>query len=54
MNLLVTYVHWGIIIISLPNLLLIVAMILVFALALVAPFPAGGTSSEPGGDERHE
>lgn len=34
-----TYVHWGFILISLPNLLVIVGMVALFAIALVAPFP---------------
>ena len=34
-----TYLHWGFILISVPNLLVIVAMIVLFAIALVAPFP---------------
>ena len=33
------YVHWGFILISLPNLLLILVMLLLFAVALLAPFP---------------
>jgi hypothetical protein len=35
------YVHWGVVQISLTNLLIIVAMIVVFVLALVLPFPRG-------------
>ncbi|MEO6796464.1 MAG: hypothetical protein ABI401_11775 [Candidatus Dormibacter sp.] len=33
------YLHWGFILISIPNLLLIGLMILLFALALVIPLP---------------
>ena len=33
-----TYFHWGFIYISVPNLLVIVAMIVLFALALIVPF----------------
>src|SRR5579884_2633747 len=33
------YVHWGFILISLPNLILILVMLGLFILALVAPFP---------------
>ena len=33
------YVHWGFILISLPNLVLTGVMLLLFALALVLPFP---------------
>jgi hypothetical protein len=32
-------VHWGFILISLPNLVLIPVMLLLFALSLVLPFP---------------
>jgi hypothetical protein len=34
-----TYVHLGFIVISLPNLLLIAGMVVLFAAALVLPFP---------------
>ena len=33
------YVDWGVISISLTNLLIIVGMVVVFVLALVVPFP---------------
>ena len=33
------YLHWGFILVSLPNLLLLAAMIVLFIVALVAPFP---------------
>jgi hypothetical protein len=37
------YVHWGVVSISLTNLLIVVAMVVLFGLALVVPFgPAGG------------
>ena len=42
------YLHWGVVQISLANLLIIIAMIAVFVLALVVPFP--GSRSET----RHE
>ena len=35
------YVHWGVILISTTNLLIIVAMVIVFVLALVVPFGSG-------------
>lgn len=35
------YLHWGFILLSVPNLLLIGVMLLLFAIALVAPFPGG-------------
>ena len=34
-----TYLHWGCILISWPNLLVILGMIVLFAIALIAPFP---------------
>ncbi|HEV2952919.1 MAG TPA: hypothetical protein VG015_02380 [Candidatus Dormibacteraeota bacterium] len=34
-----TYLHWGVILISVPNLIVIVTMLVVFGLALIAPFP---------------
>lgn len=48
-----TYLSWGFILISIPNLLMIIGMIVLFILALLAPFPHGG--EEPGAEEpRHE
>jgi hypothetical protein len=41
-----TYFHWGFILISLPNLVLIVGMVALFAVALVAPFPHGGKNDD--------
>ncbi len=35
-----TYLQWGFLVISLPNLMLIFGMIVVFVVALLAPFPA--------------
>jgi large-conductance mechanosensitive channel len=40
------YIHWGFILISLPNFVLIGVMVLFFVLALVAPFPSH-QSTEP-------
>ena len=34
-----TYFHWGFILISVPNLIVIGGMIVLFAIALIAPFP---------------
>jgi hypothetical protein len=34
-----TYFHWGFVLISIPNLIVIGGMIVLFAIALVAPFP---------------
>jgi hypothetical protein len=42
----VYYFHWGVVQISLANFLVIVAMIVVFVLALVLPFP--GSRSDRG------
>jgi len=42
------YVHWSFILISLPNLVLIGVMILLFVLALFAPFPGHRRSQRPG------
>jgi hypothetical protein len=33
------YFHWGFILISVPNLIVIGGMIVLFAIALIAPFP---------------
>ena len=35
------YVHWGVILISVTNLAIIAAMVLVFILAILLPFPGG-------------
>ncbi len=43
------YVSWGVISISVTNLMIILAMILVFILALVLPFPG---KHDDGGDGR--
>jgi hypothetical protein len=45
------YLHWGFILISLPNLVLIAVMVLLFAIALVAPFPHGGGHHKSDDDE---
>jgi hypothetical protein len=34
-----SYFHWGFILISLPNLIVIAGMIVLFAIGLIAPFP---------------
>ena len=46
-----TYVQLGFLVISVPNLLVIVGMVVLFIAALVAPFP-GHRDVEPDGDER--
>ena len=43
------FLHWGVVQISLTNFVIIVAMIVVFVLALVVPFP-GGHQEERGGE----
>jgi hypothetical protein len=35
-----TYLNWNFILISIPNLLMIVGMVVVFVIALMAPFPS--------------
>ncbi|MEO8745983.1 MAG: hypothetical protein ABI334_06065 [Candidatus Dormiibacterota bacterium] len=41
-----TYFHWGFILISLPNLFVIIGMIVLFAAAVIAPFPHGGEGDD--------
>jgi len=48
-----SYVHWGWFSISLTNLLIIAAMLVVFVLALVVPFGHGGGSG-PASDGRQD
>ena len=43
-----TYFHWGFILISLPNLLVIAGMIALFAIAVLAPFPHGEENEDGG------
>jgi hypothetical protein len=45
-----SYVHWGVVSISVTNLLVIVGMVVVFVLALVIPFPRDHGSPTDGGD----
>jgi len=42
-----TYVHWHFFQMSLSNLLVIVAMFVVFFVAILARFPSRGTAEEP-------
>ncbi|MGN6301886.1 MAG: hypothetical protein ACTHN8_12435 [Angustibacter sp.] len=35
------YVHWGVVLISVTNLAIIGAMVVLFALAILLPFPGG-------------
>jgi hypothetical protein len=48
-----TYVQFGFVVISVPNLLVIVGMITLFIAAVVAPFP-GHHGTDGDGDERPE
>ena len=46
------FLHWGVIQISLTNFIIVVLMLVIFALALIVPFPhGGGDSHEEGRDE---
>ncbi|SDP46164.1 hypothetical protein SAMN04515671_4337 [Nakamurella panacisegetis] len=47
-----TYLRMGVVQISLANLLVILAMIVVFVLALVLPFPSSADRREVGDDRR--
>lgn len=42
-----TYLSWNFILISVPNLLMIIGMIALFVVALVAPFPRHAETVEP-------
>ncbi len=46
------YVNWGVIHISVTNLLIILFMVLVFVLALVLPFPGSGDRPAEGATAR--
>jgi hypothetical protein len=39
------YLHWSFILISVPNLVLIIVMLTLFGAALLAPFPGHGDSA---------
>jgi hypothetical protein len=39
------YLHWGVISVSVTNLLIIITMVVLFGLALVVPFPGHRTTS---------
>lgn len=41
-----TYLHWGVVNISLTNLTIVLAMVVVFVLAIVLPFPQGREDDE--------
>jgi len=47
------FLHWGVVQISLTNFIIIVLMLVIFALALILPFPHGsGDIHEEGRDEQ--
>jgi hypothetical protein len=46
------YIHWGVIQISVANLIIIGVMVLLFILALVVPFPDHGAEDEQEGHGR--
>ena len=49
-----TYLHWGVINLSVTNLAIIGAMLLIFVLALVLPFPHRAPERSPEEDRREE
>ncbi len=46
------YLHWGVIQISLTNFVIIVAMVVIFVLALVVPFPHGRSQDDERDSDR--
>jgi len=44
------YFHWGVISVSITNLLIVIAMLVLFGLALVVPFPGHRTSAHSRGE----
>lgn len=48
------YVHWGVVQISLTNMLIILGMVVLFVLALVVPFPKGHQDTSSGPDRRED
>jgi hypothetical protein len=47
------FLHWGVIQISLTNFIIIALMLVIFALALVLPFPHGRHSQDEGSQDEH-
>jgi hypothetical protein len=45
------FLHWGVVQISLANLLVIIVMIILFVLALVIPFPHGRRDADESRDD---
>ena len=48
-----TYLSWGFVLVSVPNLLMIVGMLVIFVAALLVPFPHRG-SAPTSEERRHE
>lgn len=42
-----TYLSWNFILISIPNVLMILGMIAIFVVALIAPFPSHSEAVDP-------
>jgi hypothetical protein len=42
-----TYLNWNFILISVPNVLMIIGMVGIFIVALLAPFPGHGEPADP-------
>ncbi len=47
------FLHWGVIQISLTNFVIIVLMLVIFALALILPFPRGSDDVHEEGRDEH-
>jgi hypothetical protein len=45
------FIHWGVVQLSLANLIVIALMLVVFALAVLIPFPHGHEDTEPKGSD---
>ena len=48
------YLHWGVISISVTNLAIVGAMLVIFVLALLLPFPHGASERSPEDDRPEE
>jgi hypothetical protein len=47
------FLHWGVVQISLTNFVIIVVMLVIFALALILPFPHGRDDVDEEGRDEH-
>jgi hypothetical protein len=47
------FLHWGVVQISLTNFVIIVLMLVIFALALILPFPHGSNDVNEEGRDEH-